>query len=100
MQIYERVRGRDRFNPITRFHPEIAKPADHRPDELGCAALLQSVPQLLFTNLAVAAAMLGAFHNWLCGNLPYEEVCLDIALARMNPITRAVAAGRNRGGRR
>jgi len=91
VQVYERVRGRDRFNPITRFHPEIARPADHRPDELGCAAQLHSVPQLLFTNLAVAAAMLGAFHNWLCRNLSYEEVCLDIALARMNPVTRAVA---------
>jgi hypothetical protein len=88
VQIYERFEGRDCTNPLTRFHPEIARPRDRRPDELGCAAMLPAAPQLLFTNLAVAAAMLASFHNWLNG-LEYEEVFLDIRQARMAPAARS-----------
>jgi len=92
-QIYLREGGRERTNAITRFHPEIARPADMRPDEDGCAELAPSAPQLLFTNLTVAAAMLGTFHAWLTGTLDWEEVYLDIAQGRMTPVKRALAAG-------
>jgi hypothetical protein len=88
VMIYERAGGRDVTSPLTRFHPEIARPADKRPDQLGCTALAQSAPQLLFTNLAVASAMLGAFYAWLGRTLEYEEVFLDIADGKMNPIKR------------
>jgi hypothetical protein len=80
--------GRNITSPITRFHPEIANPRDKRPDELSCADLAQSSPQLLFTNAAVASAMLGAFYAWSKGHLAYEEVFLDIVDARMNPLKR------------
>jgi hypothetical protein len=88
VQVYERVGGADRTAPLTRFHPEIAKPADKRPDQLGCAVLAQSQPQLLFTNLAVASAMLGAFYAWLLGHVDYDELFLDIVQGRMNPVRR------------
>jgi hypothetical protein len=41
-----------------------------------------------FTNLAVAAAMLGTFHAWLAGTLDWDEVYLDIARGRMTPVKR------------
>jgi hypothetical protein len=98
VQIYLREGGRERTNAITRFHPEIARPADTRPDQDdGCAELAPAAPQLLFTNLAVAAAMLGTFHAWLAGTLDWEEVYLDIARGRMTPVQRRLGArGRRR----
>ena len=69
--------------------PEVAHPADRRPDQIGCDALAPSAPQLLFTNLAVGAAMLGLYHAWLTGTLDHEEVYLDIAGGRMVPVRRA-----------
>jgi hypothetical protein len=90
VMVYERRGGRDcRTNPLTRFHPEIAQPGDRRPDQMSCAELARSTaPQLLFTNLAVAAAMLGTFYAWLRGRLSYEEVYLDILEARQTPVAR------------
>jgi hypothetical protein len=91
VQIYLRERGQDCTNPLTRFHPEIAHPADHSPVQLGCAALVtQAAPQLLFTNLAVAATMLGAFYAWLQETLNYEEIYLDLSLGRTTPVQRAL----------
>lgn len=87
--IYQRVSGRDITNPLTRHHPEIARPRDKRPDEVGCLALAQSAPQLLFTNLAVAAGMLGAFYAWLSGRSVWDEVFLDIGQASMRGVRRA-----------
>lgn len=91
VQIYLRRDGRDLTNPLTRFHPEVARPRDQRPDRAGCAALTPEAPQLLFTNLTVAAAMLGAFHAWLTGTLRWEEVYLDIARSAMVPVRRRVS---------
>jgi hypothetical protein len=91
VQVYLRESGRDITNPLTRFHPEIAHPEDKSPARLGCADLAaQAAPQLLFTNLAVASAMLGAFYSWLQGGLSYEEIYLDISHGRMTPVNRAV----------
>ncbi len=92
VQVYLREGGQDVSNSLTRFHPEIARPGDKSPAQMGCAALAaQSAPQLLFTNLAVASAMLGAFYSWLHGRLSYEEVYLDISLGKMTPVKRALA---------
>jgi hypothetical protein len=89
-QVYLREDGRDATNPLTRFHSEIARPQDKNPGQLGCAELAaQAAPQLLFTNLAVASAMLGAFYAWCQGKLDYEEVYLDIVLGKMTPVRRA-----------
>jgi hypothetical protein len=89
VMIYERIAGRDVTHPLTTFHPEIARPRDKRPDELGCLALARSAPQLLFTNLAVAAAMLGTFYVWLTDRVRYEELFFDVTSGRMLPVTRA-----------
>jgi molybdopterin/thiamine biosynthesis adenylyltransferase len=94
VQVYLRESGRDITNSLTRFHPEIAHPEDKSPSRPGCADLAaQAAPQLLFTNLAVASAMLGAFYSWLQGGLSYEEIYLDISLGKATPVKRA-APGR------
>ncbi len=88
---YVRAGGRNRTNPPGRYHPEIATPTDTLPTALGCAAAAASAPQLGITNLTVAAGMLAAFHAWRTGTLDWEELYLDVALARMAPVQRAVA---------
>jgi hypothetical protein len=85
VQVHIRQRGADLTVPLTRFHPEIAKPKGKLPTETNCAQLAQSSPQILFTNLAVASAMLNAFFSYTCGELTYQEVKLDIVEARMLP---------------
>ena len=56
----------------------------------GCGHLATAgAPQLLFTNLAVASAMLNAFHAILEDRGDYEEVYLDIARNRVLPVERA-----------
>ena len=94
VQVYVRRGGREVTNALTRAHPEVARPADRRPDQPGCGALVAAAPQLLFTNLAVAAAMLGAFHAWRAGTLDYEELYLDIATGTMVPVKRALPPSR------
>jgi hypothetical protein len=85
VQVYLRRDGRDLTAPLTRFHPEIANPRGKLPTEASCVELAASTPQILFTNLAVASAMLNAFFAYLCGRLTYQEVKLDVLEARMLP---------------
>jgi hypothetical protein len=93
VQVYRRRAGRNLSNPLSRFHPEIARPTDQLPTG-GCGAALASAPQLLFTNLTVTAAMLGAFYAWRAGQLDFEEVYFDILTGRMVPARRAVRRAR------
>ncbi len=89
VQIVRRAGGRYETGSLGRFHPEIREPQDHIPDELGCVELAQTAaPQLLFTNLAVASAMLNGFYAVLREEAEYEEVCLDIVKNRYVPICR------------
>jgi molybdopterin/thiamine biosynthesis adenylyltransferase len=84
IQIYERRRGKEIKNPISLFHPEIQDPQDKAPYEAGCEELAQgSAPQILFTNLAVASAMLNAFFSWLHDSLEFEEAYLDILTGKV-----------------
>ncbi len=85
VQIAVRDNGENRTVPITRYHPEITRTKDKLPHELSCGQLVASTPQILFTNLAVASAMLNAFFAQLCDRLHYQEVKLDILDARMLP---------------
>jgi hypothetical protein len=85
VQVYLRKDGRDVTAPLTRFHPEIANPKGKLPTDASCAELAVSTPQILFTNLAVASAMLNAFFAWTCGRLGYQEVKLDVLEGRMLP---------------
>jgi molybdopterin/thiamine biosynthesis adenylyltransferase len=92
VQIYARKDGTDATNRLSAFHPEIANPVDKLPTELGCGDQVHSAPQLLFTNLAVASGLLGAFYAWHRGSLTYEEAYLDILTGRAVPVTRALVA--------
>jgi hypothetical protein len=85
VQVYLRRGGKDATASLTRFHPEIANPRGKLPTELSCVELAQSVPQILFTNLAVASAMLSAYFACCCGALAYQEVKFDVLDARMLP---------------
>lgn len=86
VQVHRRRSGRDESPPLTAFHPEIASPRDVPPTEASCTQALQSVPQILFTNLATASAMLNAFLLHACGALAYPELCFDIAEGLMRPV--------------
>ncbi|NLX99635.1 MAG: hypothetical protein GXY83_26175 [Rhodopirellula sp.] len=89
VQVYVRADGIDLTAPLDRFHPEIANPADHRPDQLGCDDLAAAgVPQLIFTNLFVASAMCNALIRQLMppsGEPMYDEVALDVIDAVCQP---------------
>jgi len=94
VQVYLRRGGREVTAPLTRFHPEIANPRDRSPAEMSCDELQrEAAPQLLFTNLAVASAMLNAFYAWQQGALAYGEVYVDIVEARSNPVPRGPSRG-------
>jgi len=90
LQIHLRVDGRNVTNPITTFHPEIAKPADRLPTQQGCGELAAAAPQLLFANLAVASGLLGAFYAWRQDRLDYEEAYFDLLTGRCVPVKRAL----------
>ena len=92
VQIFIRSDGNTITNALTRFHPEIEHPAPREPRDPGCDALSQgSAPQLLFTNLAVASAMLNTFRCCLFDELTYEELYLSISKGSMVPVRRKVA---------
>jgi molybdopterin/thiamine biosynthesis adenylyltransferase len=86
VQIYLREQGVDRTPPLSAYHPEIANPADPLPTQLSCGAALIATPQILFTNVATASAMLNAFLLEVSGARGYSEACFDIAEARMQPV--------------
>jgi hypothetical protein len=93
VQIHVRADGHDLTPSLERFHAEIANPADRSPAELSCTALLESTPQLLFTNLAAASAILNALLLALSGALHYAELAFDIRAGRMRPIELPSARG-------
>jgi hypothetical protein len=85
VQIAVRKNGHDLTVPITRYHPEIANATGDVPSADGCGQIVASVPQILFTNLAVASAMLNALFAYSCGQLKYQEVQFDVLEARSVP---------------
>lgn len=88
VQVYLRWNGTDWTSPLTRFHPEI----DQATDSTGLfsceAAAADGEPQLLFTNLTVAAHMLATFFNVVSGTLCYEEIYFDLLQGRSESIDR------------
>jgi ThiF family protein len=85
VQVHVRKGGKDVTVPITKYHPEIANPKGKLPTDADCGQMALSTPQILFTNLAVASAMLNAFFAFTCSQLGYQEAKLDILDARMLP---------------
>jgi molybdopterin/thiamine biosynthesis adenylyltransferase len=91
VQLFVRSRGAELTNHLTVFHPEIDRPADRAPALPGCDELaVTSAPQLLFTNLAIASAMLNTFFCCLSGLASYEELYVSIAKGTMVPVRREV----------
>lgn len=90
VQVYLRRNGADASRPLTYLHPEIENPADLLPTDAGCERLIATAaPQLLFTNLAVASAMLGALYAIIeQGQAPYDELYLDLPSGRQLPVRR------------
>jgi hypothetical protein len=89
VQVHIREAGVELFPPLTRIHPEIADPADKRPDDVSCGELIETgvAPQVLFTNVTTAAAMMNAWYTRTAlGKLDYAEVVFDIARGRMGPV--------------
>ena len=95
VQVYVRRGGVEETADLTRYHPEIAEPADTRPDEAGCAELAASTPQILFTNLFVAACMLSAWWLHWCGRLDYWELAFKLERGRMAPVLPVELAARS-----
>ena len=96
VQIFCKVDGQRKTNTLSQFHPEISEPEDHLPGENSdesCAVLVKRVPQLAFTNLAVASEMLNTLMTWATGKLTYEELYLDILNAKRVPISRVLFKG-------
>jgi len=90
VQIFLKKKGRVFTAPITKHHPEIAFPADKRPDELGCDEEIAESPQLIFTNFMAAAIMMNAYHRIAYGSAPsYSEVYFDIDMNIARTVKRA-----------
>jgi hypothetical protein len=87
VQIYLRRANVEVTAPLTRFHPEIEQPNDRLPSDQSCTEMAASVPQILFANLTVAAAMLNTLWLHLCGALHYGELAFDIADGVMRPLS-------------
>jgi molybdopterin/thiamine biosynthesis adenylyltransferase len=105
VQVYLREGGKNRTNPLDKFHPEIANPEDDNPADLSCEELetIPSGEQIIFTNLTAAALMLNAFYAVAgSGYVRYEEAYFDIldnvvtapsrgragAATKVNPVSR------------
>lgn len=73
------------------YHPEIEKPQDENPGDVGCDELAESEPQLLITNNAVAACMLNVFYAYLQGEVNFDEVYLDIVTGNTRSVSRREA---------
>ncbi len=86
VQIHLRRGGRDESPALTAHHPEIEHPADALPTDVSCTEAMLGVPQILFTNLATASAMLNAFFLEACDARTYAEICFDVAEGLMAPV--------------
>ena len=86
VQIYLRHNGEPLCPALTRFHSEIGQPADKLPTDVSCVEMLETVPQILFTNLATASAICNMFWLCLCNALHYSELAFDIQDGLMQPV--------------
>ena len=79
VQLVRRRDGRSVDGHLTEIHPEIGEGSAAESREAGCQVLATERPQLLVTNLMVAAAMLNGIWAVLeTGSVPYSEVYLDV----------------------
>ena len=86
VQVHMRRGGRDLTPDLARHHPEIASPRERLPSDPSCTQALSATPQILFTNLAAASALLNALLLVACDDLHYAEACFDVRDALMRPV--------------
>lgn len=84
VQIFVKKGGEKLTPSLSDYHHEIDEPADKLPTELSCEELMNSEPQLLFTNLSVATCMTWAYRNVSLNNFKNSEIYFDIDLMKVN----------------
>jgi len=90
VQIHKRQGGKNLTPSLTDYHPEIETPDDRSPEEMSCEELAKSEPQLLFTNLSVAALMCQAFYTSIIKQEnKYSEVYFDMLSMKADSKTRS-----------
>lgn len=85
---YHRKNGKDITKPPTKLDPAIANPQDKNPGSNrnnSCEANVNTTPQLLFTNLAIASTMCNVFYAHENNNAEFEQVYVDIKTLRSKP---------------
>jgi molybdopterin/thiamine biosynthesis adenylyltransferase len=89
---YQRRDGVDVTEHPVSFHPEYESPPDKNPGELSCQerSKIEGGTQLLATNMAVAALLLGRVHKTIVlDQSPDEaEVYFDLGLGKAEPYDR------------
>ncbi len=84
VQIFVKKGGEKITPSLSDYHKEIDNPEDKLPTELSCEELMNSEPQLLFTNLGVATCMTWAYRNALSDNFKFSEIYFDIDLMKVS----------------
>jgi len=92
---YQKRGGKDiTEHPVT-FHPEYENPPDKNPGELSCQerAEIDGGTQLLATNMAVAAFILGRINHVIVNNQKPEatEIYFDLGIGKAEPYDRRTA---------
>lgn len=87
VQIFIKEDGINITQPIANgYHPEILYPQDRSPDEISCGEIVESSPQIIFTNMTIAVYMLNAFYSYhQNGDIKYDEVYIDIMTGKSSP---------------
>jgi molybdopterin/thiamine biosynthesis adenylyltransferase len=89
---YQRRDGKDITDHPVNTHPEYDNPPDKNPGELSCQdrAKIEGGTQLLATNMAVAAFLLGRVHKTIVANQgPDEaEIYFDLGIGKAEPYDR------------
>lgn len=91
---YQRRDGKDITSHPVETHPEYHNPPDRNPGEMSCQerAEVEGGTQLLATNMAVAAFLLGRIqHVIVCEQNPEQsEIYFDLGLGMAQPFNRMV----------
>lgn len=89
---YQRRDGQDTIDSPFDYHPEMLDPPDRNPGEMSCEerAGMAGGTQLLATNMAVSAFLLGRFHKTVIAGEPDEaaEVFFDLSVGMARPYDR------------
>ena len=87
---YIRKDGKNLTKSLTELDSKIANPEDKNPAEVneareGCQQIVESQPQLLFMNLAIASMMLNCYRKFELDEIKFHQVYVDINTMRSRP---------------